>query len=141
MILPPLTLYLGPERVPMQFRHVPAGSFLMGQRGEYADEEPVHAVEIRQDFFLATFPVTQEQFAVWTGSGEHAAWLAGVRKALGEEPHKNEFPGNPRHPAENLSWHLALGFAQWLADQPGAGAPGSLIPALPTEAEWEYACR
>ncbi len=141
MILPPLTLFLGPERVPMEFRHVPAGSFLMGQRGEYANEEPVHTVEIRQEFYLATFPVTQEQFAVWTDSAEHARWLAGVGKSLEEEPHKNNFPGNPRHPAENVSWHLALGFAQWLADQPGTGVPAGLFPALPTEAEWEYACR
>ena len=141
MILPPLTLYLGPERVPMQFRHVPAGSFLMGQRGEYADEEPVHAVEIRQDFYLATFPVTQQQFGVWTGSAAHAAWLAGIGKSLDEKPHENGFPGNLRHPAEYVSWHLALGFAQWLADQPGAGVPEGFFPVLPTEAEWEYACR
>ena len=112
----------------------------MGQRGEYADEEPVHAVVITRDFYLGTFPVTQEQFAVWTASKAHQQWLAAAGKRLEEKPHKNGFPDNPRHPAEQVSWHMAAAFCRWL-EQTAENLPLGFRPWLPTEAEWEYACR
>jgi len=124
----------------MTFQHVPAGSFLMGQRGEYADEEPAHTAAITRDFYLGTFPVTQEQFAVWTASAAHREWLATTGKRQKEDPHKNGFPGHPRHPAEQVSWHLAAGFCRWVEKNAQGLLPG-FRPWLPTEAEREYACR
>ena len=140
MVTPPVILHLGPDRVPLEFRHVPAGSFLMGQRGEYAHEEPVHAVALH-GFYLGTYPVTQQQFAAWTASPEYAAWLAQEGKVLNEVPHQNGPPGNPDHPAENMSWHAAVAFCLWIEKQRAHDLPPGFKPCLPTEAEWEYACR
>ena len=49
----------------MKFQAIPAGSFRMGSRGQHSDEEPPHGVQITKPLFLGTYPVTQEQFAVW----------------------------------------------------------------------------
>ncbi len=51
-----------PGGVPMFFRRIPAGSFIIGSRGYSADEEPAHRVLITEDFYLGTFAVTQEQY-------------------------------------------------------------------------------
>ena len=131
-----------PDGPPLGFQHLFPGTFRMGQRGMYHDEEPVHQVRITHEFFLGQFPVTQAQFAAWTGSRAYQTWLAGPGKKLGEERHKNDFPGNSSHPAENLNWHAATAFCAWLttacADQ---FPPGITAARLPTEAQWEYACR
>lgn len=111
------------ESISMSFQPIPAGKFRMGSRGYRPDEEPIHVVTIPEPFFMGTYPVTQEQFAVWTS--EHLP------------EHKNRFPGNPQHPAENMSWFEAMEFCRWLTKQ----LPSGIIATLPDEARWEYACR
>ena len=140
---PAHTLWLpGPTPVPLRFQRVLPGTFHMGQRGLYADEEPVHTVRITREFYLGRFPVTQLQFAAWTNSAAYAAWLRGPGKKLGENPHENHFAANPEHPAENLTWHAATAFCEWLTAACGDQLPPGITAArLPTEAEWEYACR
>jgi formylglycine-generating enzyme required for sulfatase activity len=121
-----LTLEL-PGDVPMFFRRIPAGSFRMGSRGYFAREEPVHHVQITQDFYLGTFPVTQEQY-------QAVAELCS--KIKGSDP--SGFKG-PRRPVENVNWHEASGFCHWLTEQ--NDLPTGFEVLLPTEAQWEYACR
>jgi formylglycine-generating enzyme required for sulfatase activity len=112
----------------MAFRLIPAGSFRMGSRGYYNEEEPVHKVCITQPFWMAETPVTQAQFALWTRS-------EGIE-------HKNELEGKPKHPAENMDWRQAQEFCRWLTWTKLQEFPeGCGIACLPTEAEWEYACR
>ncbi len=122
--LKPLLIPLPNSAISMFFQPIPAGSFRMGSYKD-ADEQPVHLVTIPAPFFLGTFPVTQEEFAVWT------------RENLPE--HQNRFSGNPRHPAENMSWFEAMGFCQWLNQE--ATLPPGYFAILPDEARWEYACR
>ncbi len=120
-------LDLGKRGGTMAFRFIPPGKFWMGSRGYYGDEEPRHQVEITRGFWLGETPVTQRQFAAWT--------------AAGRIEHKNGFSGLER-PAESLSWREASQFCGWLAETRGREFPeGAGLACLPTEAEWEYACR
>lgn len=106
----------------MTFHHIPAGRFRMGQRGKYANEEPVHWVEIPYNLWMAETPVTQEQFAAFDGN------------------HENGFPDNPNHPLKNMTSNRAAEFCEWLAQFTDREV-SSHIPQLPLEPEWEYACR
>jgi formylglycine-generating enzyme required for sulfatase activity len=111
--------------VAMAFRPIPAcpGGFLMGSsRGYREDESPRHRVVIPQPCYLGTFPVTQRQFACF------------------RPEHENGFAGKPDHPAEQIDWHEARAFLTWLAKE-ARNLPKGLVPRLPCEAEWEYACR
>ena len=112
----------------MTFRLIPAGSFRMGSRGYDEREEPVHRVLISEPFWLAETPVTQSQFALWTRSAKIE--------------HENHFKGHPDHPAEKLNWEEATVFCAWLTREKSGEFPeGFTLARLPTEAEWEYACR
>jgi len=121
-----------PGGVPMFFRRIEPGAFRMGSRdrsgaGELADaqEQPVHRVRITRPFYLGAFPVTQHQFVGW--AAKHAP------------EHLNWFTGNDLLPAEGIRWSEAMAFCAWLTqDVLGETAERA---RLPTEAEWEYACR
>jgi formylglycine-generating enzyme required for sulfatase activity len=128
----PFPIKLPGSEATMTFLHVRKGSFLMGSHGApWPDEEPVHRVKIAHDFWLGETPVTQAQFAVWTKSKR--------------VEHANGFPGHPTLPAENMSWHDAVGFCRWMTESAVRNEivlpPGMTAACLPTEAEWEYACR
>ncbi|HEY3856315.1 MAG TPA: formylglycine-generating enzyme family protein [Verrucomicrobiae bacterium] len=123
-----LTLKL-PGGIPMFFRRIPAGSFRMGARGEGADEEPMHQVVVTREFLLGTFVVTQEQYRA----------VASRCPALKKQSDPSHFKG-PRRPVEQISWHDATAFCQWL--RCWRGLPKEIREVrLPDEAEWEYACR
>ena len=103
--------------VAQRLRWIPPGRFLMGspesEAGRYSDEGPQHPVTIERGFWLADTPVTQ------------ALWQA----VMGENP--SHFKGLER-PVERVSWQDAQRFFSQ-AKVAGLG--------LPTEAQWEYACR
>lgn len=113
--------------VSMEFRLLPAGEFRMGSRGYNSVEEPIHRVVITQPLYMGIFPVTQRQFAVWTQA-------AGI-------DHKNHFDGQPDHPAENMDWIQSRDFCQWLNERFRTAIPLDYVAGLPSEAQWEYACR
>ena len=99
---------------------MPAGTFVMGASDDVADldEQPVHQVTLTQPFYLGKYAVTQGQ------------WEA----VMGENP--SAFQGDPYRPVEQVSWEDVQAFLARLHGREG-GAPYR----LPTEAEWEYACR
>ncbi len=106
-----------PGGVPVVGSFVPPGSFLMGGT-EYESEKPVHRVTLAAGFFLGVYPVTQ------------ALWAA----VMGTQP--SQSPG-PNKPVETVSWDECREFCAALAAR--AGGPATV--RLPTEAEWEWACR
>ena len=106
------------------WREIPAGEFVMGG-SSYGDEKPRHRVEITSPFCLAAVPVTNAQFQAFRPDFEPHAWDGVSADEL------------PFHPAVNLDWDDAAAFCEWLAKRHD-WAKGA---RLPTEAEWEYACR
>jgi formylglycine-generating enzyme required for sulfatase activity len=107
------------------------GTFLMGspvsEKKRDQDEE-LHQVSISKDFFLGTFLVTQAQY----------------EKVMGKNP--SYFQGDKvkgdssNHPVEQVSWEDAVEFCKKLSELPEEKKAGRVY-RLPTEAEWEYACR
>lgn len=125
-----------PGGVEMPFRFIPPtppGGFRMGSRGINPNEEPIHRVVIDRGFWLGETPVNQEQFAVWTrGVGED------------HENHLKAADGGllSMHPAEYLEWSQAARYCRWLGEIGREQLPeGHRLACLPTEAEWEWACR
>jgi formylglycine-generating enzyme required for sulfatase activity len=112
----------------MEFVEIPAGTFIMGspkdEPGRYDDEEQ-HEVIIEKEFYLQTTPVTQSQ------------WEA----VMGNNP--SRFKDNkdaPNCPVESVSWYDVQEFVKKLNAAPETIEKG-IEYSLPTEAEWEYACR
>ena len=116
--------------IAMRLALIPAGTFLMGspesEKRRRTDEGPQHEVEITQPFYLGVYPVTQQQY----------------RKVMGKNPsHFNrKNGGGPKHPVEQVSWYEAVEFCRRLSAQVKE-ASSRRTYRLPTEAEWEYACR
>ena len=136
------------QPVEMFFRQIAAtGSegFQMGSREGDPDEQPIHRVVIEQDFYLGTFVVTQEQWAaVWPGIEGNYCEKVPWEKPPGVSPSNHK--GSGLLPVEKVTWYDAIAFCDWLTrHQPIVG--GKCQPAsdwrfcLPTESEWEYACR
>jgi formylglycine-generating enzyme required for sulfatase activity len=121
----------------MKLVRIPAGKFLMGspttEAGRNSDE-PQHEVEITKDFWLGAYEVTQKQFEAVMR--KNPSWFSAAGK--GKEQVKGMSTGD--FPVENLSWDDALGFFRKLSALPAEKKAGRLY-RLPTEAEWEYACR
>jgi formylglycine-generating enzyme required for sulfatase activity/serine/threonine protein kinase len=104
----------------MKFRLIPAGEFRMGvvpgDGSADDDESPRHRVVITKPFYMGVYEVTQEQY----------------RAVMGTNP--SYFKGD-NHPVEQVSWNDAVEFCRKLSQMDGESY------RLPTEAEWEYACR
>ncbi|NJN89741.1 MAG: SUMF1/EgtB/PvdO family nonheme iron enzyme [Leptolyngbyaceae cyanobacterium SL_5_14] len=105
---------------------IPSGTFEMGSPKDQGNsaERPQHSVTVSA-FFMGKFPITQVQWRVVTG-------LPRVNVHLDPEP--ANFKGDNR-PVEQVSWYEAVEFCDRLSQKTGR------IYRLPTEAEWEYACR
>jgi len=105
--------------VKLTLREIPAGEFRMGSppgEGEES-EKPQHTVKLPRSFYMGIYPVTEEQYGAVTR-----------RKS-------ESVPARARHPVTNISWHAAIDFCAKLSKKTGKRV------RLPSEAEWEYACR
>jgi formylglycine-generating enzyme required for sulfatase activity len=104
---------------------VPAGEFQMGspanEADRFSDEGPVHAVRFGQPFYLGKYEVTQDQW----------------QKVLGDNP--SQFKVEGRRPVETVSWQDAQRLVGKL-NESLQGTAGWRF-GLPSEAQWEYACR
>ena len=131
----PLTLPPGAK--PLEMVLIPSGTFMMGspnnEQDRDSDEGPQHQVTLTKAFYMGKYEVTQAQY----------------QAVMGTNP--SNFSGKPNHPVEGVSWYDAVKFCNalsrkenrtpvynestWVADWNVNGY------RLPTEAEWEYACR
>jgi len=109
-----------PNGITLEMVNLPAGEFLMGSPDSDSDamdwEKPPHQVKVNS-FAIGKYPVTQAQYEA----------------VMGTNP--SYFSNNPQNPVERISWNHAQAFCQKLSQITGK------TYRLPTEAEWEYACR
>jgi formylglycine-generating enzyme required for sulfatase activity/serine/threonine protein kinase len=121
----------------MQLRRIPKGEFVMGspeaERGREEQELP-HRVKISRPFYMGMFEVTQEEYEKVTGKNpsHFRGGGPGADALQGLDP--------KRFPVESVSWQDAQDFCDKLSHLPEEERAGRMY-RLPTEAEWEYACR
>jgi formylglycine-generating enzyme required for sulfatase activity len=137
----------------MKFTLIKADEFLMGSpdtdKDAEDDEKPQHRVRITRPFYLGVHEVTRGQFRRFVDdSGYQTEAEKDGKGGNGWNEEAKNFEQNPRytllnpgfdqtdeHPVVNVSWNDAVAFAEWLGKKEGKAY------RLPTEAEWEYACR
>jgi formylglycine-generating enzyme required for sulfatase activity len=137
----------------MKFSVVPNGEFLMGSDDSDVDakdnEKPQHRVRISRPFYLGTFEVTRGQFEQFVKAENYLTDMERAKGGSGYSVSKNDFeelkpqyswrnPGydqTDHHPVVNVTWNDAQAFCAWLSKLEGK------TYRLPTEAEWESACR
>jgi formylglycine-generating enzyme required for sulfatase activity len=148
-----LALDLG-DGVTIELLHVSPGTFTMGSKEDLSikiyseSESPPHRVTLSRDYFLGKFEVTRRQFAVFvkaTGyktDAEKAGTARGCTKnewdwtdIPGLHWRNVNFPQTEDDPVVCISWNDAVAFCDWATKKTGR------LVRLPTEAEWEYACR
>lgn len=118
-----LTYNQNNKNIPFKLRYIPPGHFLMGSpedEPQREDDETQHPVELTQGCWMGETTVTQ------------ALWQA----VMGNNPSYFKAKGNEKLPVEQVSWDDCIKFCQKLSN----AIPGITLE-LPTEAEWEYACR
>ncbi len=147
-----LTLDLG-NKVTMKLVQIPAGKFLMGSpetEKVRENNEVQHAVTISKPFYMGITHVTVDQFAEFVkdsgykSDAEKEGWSLGIeikdgkfnlKKVNGCSWRKPSFEQKGNHPVVQVSHSDGKAFCDWLSKKSGKTV------VLPTEAQWEYACR
>jgi formylglycine-generating enzyme required for sulfatase activity len=117
--------------VAMDMIWCPPGTFTMGsptsEAGRQADREDEHNVSLTQGFYLGKYEVTQAQYEA----------------VIGTNPSEFNATGNGNRPVEKVNWTEAVAFCTQLTTQEQAAGrlPAGWAYVLPTESQWEYACR
>jgi formylglycine-generating enzyme required for sulfatase activity len=147
----------------MKLRLIPPGEFLMGtseaemkglrakvgqwQGARFEEEGPQHKVTIAQPFYLGAHEVTVAQFRAFVDATGYKTKAevdgkGGVHYADGKSEHRPQwtwrtppFPQQDDHPVVHISWNDAQAYCQWLSEREGRSY------VLPSEEQWEFACR
>jgi formylglycine-generating enzyme required for sulfatase activity len=138
------------NQVPDDFVFIKGGTFLMGgPEGEAGrrDNEAQHQVKV-SDFYMAKYPVTVAQFETFIRESNYNTdadkdgysyiWNGKWDKKLGvnwNRDTKGELQNDKQHPVIHVSWNDSMEYCKWLSEKLNTTF------RLPTEAEWEYACR
>jgi formylglycine-generating enzyme required for sulfatase activity len=124
------TIDLG-SGVTLELALVPAGTFVMGSADGHPDEQPQGLAAIEAPFWMGTCEISNAQYARF--DPEHDSR---IESKHGYQFGIHGYPLNtPEQPVVRVSWEQAMAFCAWLSEQAGE------VFTLPTEAEWEYACR
>jgi len=108
----------------LEMTWIPAGTFTMGTNSGEKDQAPAHEVTISNPFWMGTYEVSQRQFKMINSAN----------------------PSRTVHlasPVDSITWEEATAFCSRLTERERAAGrlPDGFVYRLPTEAEWEYACR
>ncbi len=130
---------------------IPAGTFRMGSDSPTAssDEKPVHQVTLTRAFYLSDREVTVAQFLEFINDSDYPS----AEKPKGWDSYDKRVSPTENHPVQQVSWYDAILYCNWLSRREGhipcyegSDRDWKLVSSgtgyrLPTEAEWEYACR
>ncbi|MEA3366521.1 MAG: formylglycine-generating enzyme family protein, partial [Planctomycetota bacterium] len=117
--------------VMLRLVRIPAGEFLMGRDRGAPDEQPRTRVRIERPFWMGACEVTNAQFRRFDSDFDPRYYT----KRHARQDDKGLPLDGPDQPAVRVSWNRALGFCRWLSERTGRRF------TLPTEAQWEWACR
>ena len=115
--------------LPDQLVWIPPGQFVMGspddESGRFMDEGPAHTTDVPHGFWISRYEVTQKNY----------------KELMGENPSSTE--DSPDLPVNRVTWHEAVEYCKRLTNAEGSigRLPSGYVYRLPTETEWEYACR
>jgi len=110
---------------------IPAGEFVMGDPAGYPDEQPLTRVRIAEPFWLARTETTNAQYALFDPHHD-SRYIDQQWK----DHNRPGYPANrPNQPVIRVTWHEAMAFCRWLSEKTGEEF------TLPTEEQWEWACR
>jgi formylglycine-generating enzyme required for sulfatase activity len=142
------TKLLEVDGIPFELVRIPSGEFMMGSDAGDSDEKPIHRVRIAESFYMGRTEITVRQFQAFveaTGyktEAEKSNWAATYSPAgfpifpgRGFSWRQPGFQQSDDNPAVCISWNDAVEFCKWLSNETGEYC------RLPSEAEWEYACR
>jgi len=110
---------------------IPAGDFVMGSSTGHPDENPATAVKIKRGFWMSNVEISNEIYLQFNPKHESRT----------EDRHGYQFgitgydQDQPDHPVVRVSWEETMEFCKWLSKKTGKKI------SLPTEAQWEWACR
>ena len=111
--------------LPIAIVKIPKGAFMMGSPATEPNRQPnetQHKVTLTKDFWMSKYPITFAQYDAFC-------------TATNRTPANDAGWGRNNHPVINVSWDDAVAYCQWLTEIT------SITCTLPTEAQWEYACR
>ena len=130
--------------ITMEFVYVPGGEFMMGspsnEKRRFLDESPQHQVKISKGFWMGVYEVTNSQYLQFIKESSYDNY-DGIRESNGNYlrhillTNVNIPDQGSDYPVIWVSWNNARAFCEWLSVKEGK------TYRLPTEAEWEYACR
>ncbi len=124
------TLDLGKD-LQVRLRRIPAGSFVMGSNNGEEDERPMAAVEVAKPFWMAEGEITNAAYALF--DPKHDSRF--IDQQWKDHIYQGYAANKPHMPVIRVTWQQAMAFCEWLSKKTGKKV------TLPTEAQWEYACR
>ncbi len=120
--------------------HIPAGEFVMGTNDETPAEQPMCAVKIKRSFWMGETEVSVAQFRAFEREHDNGVYDMHYKDQVKRGYYMNDdsefaVKGNEQYPAIRITWEKAQAFCDWLSKKSG------MKVRLPTEAQWEWACR
>jgi formylglycine-generating enzyme required for sulfatase activity len=117
----------------LELVRIPGGTYAMGDPAGYPDERPQAAVTIDRAYWMGKFEITNEQYALFDPT--HDSRFEHRSSWIFSEDYLGWPMNHPKQPVVRISWQQAMAYCRWLTEKTG------LKFTLPTEAQWEWACR
>jgi len=119
--------------ITLELVRIPAGQFIMGQIDGHLDEQPPCKVSIDRSYWMGRMEITNEQFASF--DPEHQSGLEYGDYIQFSPGERGWTLSRAKQPVVRVSWRQAMAFCRWLSVKTGRRFD------LPSEPQWEYACR